>query len=304
MKLEVVQKEDEGIRLDRWFKRHFQSFRMSELNKCLREKNIKVNGKKAECGYRVCEKDEILYPDTFGQNKPEKKALVSDKDRAWLQEMVIYKDRDILAINKPCGLAVQGGSGQVRFLDALLDGLDMGTGKRPKLVHRLDKDTSGVLVLARNQLAATWLTRLFKERDMHKTYLAVVSKRVKAGKGVINAPLKKAVVGGVEMVVVDKENGLPAVTEYEVLAAGDEASLIRFKPKTGRTHQIRAHAKYMGHPILGDVKYGKKDGLKLHLHALEIEIPEGERNIKISAPIPDYMKETISRFGLNQGDEK
>lgn len=312
MKTALVAKEDEGIRLDRWFKRHIGIFKLSELYRCLREKNIKLNGKKATAGDRIKEGDEIRYPDTFGLGTKEEKyaareAHISDKEAKYLKSLVIYRDKYIIAINKPFGLAVQGGSGQKKYLDNMLSAFQDEGGARPKLVHRLDKDTSGVLLLATSAFAASWLTRAFKERDIHKTYYAVLEKRVKKGKGVINAPLKKAFIGGQELMVVDKTDGLEAKTEYEVLCSSDKAAFVKFKPLTGRTHQLRVHAKYIGHPIIGDTKYGNDGGIgkekgHLLLHAFEIVIPDGEKDIKISAPLPEYMIQKAKELDLDLKD--
>ncbi len=304
MKTLTVKEEDEGIRLDRYFKRHFDDFKISELNRCLREKNIKLNGKKADGGTRLSSGDIILYPDSFGQDKEKIKASkdlpLSEKQIAEITSWIIYKDKDIIAINKPSGLAVQGGSKQTRHLDNMLSALSLGL-SRPKLVHRLDKDTSGTLILARNDLAATWLTRAFKDRTIHKTYYAVLEKRMKKGKGVIKAPLRKSLIGNQEMVIVDKENGQEAVTEYEVISTSEQATLIKYRPLTGRTHQLRVHSLYIGHPIIGDKKYGTKSNEKLLLHAAEIDIPYIDKNIKITAPVPAYMKKAAEDLGLDIG---
>ena len=306
MKTLTVNNEDDGIRLDRYFKRHFGNFKISELNRCLREKNIKLNGKRAEGGTRLTVGDVIMYPDTFGQaNKEELSAAkdlpLTEKQTAEVRSWVIYKDNDIIAINKPSGLAVQGGSKQTRHIDNMLSALSFGL-RRPKLVHRLDKDTSGTLILARNDLAATWLTRAFRDRTIHKTYYAILEKKVKAGKGIIKAPLRKSLIGNQEMVIVDKENGQEAITEYEVISSSPAATLIKFHPLTGRTHQLRVHAKYIGHPIIGDKKYGKESKEKLLLHAAEIDIPYNEHNLKITAPLPAYMKEAAQRLNLDTGE--
>ena len=306
MKTLTVTTDDEGIRLDRYFKRHFSDFKISELNRCLREKNIKLNGKRAEGGSRLTSGDIILCPDTFGQTSKEEKnaakdLLLTEKQQEEIRSWIIYKSQDIIAINKPSGIAVQGGSKQTKHIDNMLSALSLGL-RRPKLVHRLDKDTSGVLILARNDLAATWLTRAFKERTIHKTYYAILEKRIKKGKGIIKAPLRKSLIGNQEMVIVDKENGQEAVTEFEVLSSSPSATLIKFHPLTGRTHQLRVHSLYIGHPIIGDKKYGNKNKEKLLLHAAEIDIPYNEQIIKILAPLPSYMKKAAQDFGLDIGD--
>lgn len=300
MKTVTVSEQDADIRLDRWFKRHYADLTHGELQKMLRDKNIKLNGKKARADLRVAVGDEIAFPDSLSRAETkENEQEVSQKDAEWLQSMVIYKDRDIIAINKPSGLAVQGGGSITRHLDAMLDALSFGM-RRPKLVHRLDRNTSGVLLLGRSAQAASWLAEAFRSRDMHKTYLAVVKGRVKGKTGEINAPLRKVWDKKDEKVIVDKKDGLPAVTKYEVLAVSDEASLLKLMPATGRTHQLRVHCQFIGHAILGDDKYGGSKASKLHLHAWEIAIPKGGNEyLRISADLPEYMINTIKSLGFN-----
>ncbi len=304
MKTVAVEELDADIRLDRWFKRHYADLTHGELQKMLRDKNIKVNGKKARADLRVSLGDEITFPDSLEKAETkETEQEVSEKDALWLQSMVIYKDREMIAINKPSGLAVQGGGAITRHLDAMLGALSFGM-RRPKLVHRLDRDTSGVLLLGRSAQAASWLAAAFRSREMHKTYLAVVQGKVKPKTGEINAPLLKAWEDKGEKVIVDTINGSPAVTKYEVLAANEEASLVKLMPETGRTHQLRVHCQFIGHPILGDAKYGGAKASKLHLHALEIVVPKGGKEyLKIYAPLPEYMLNTIKSMGF-QGDWK
>lgn len=310
MKKAVVSNDDDGIRLDRWFKRHIGVFKLSELYRCIREKNIKLNGKKTSPSERLNIGDEILYPETFGactmeEKQKQREALITNKEREYLNSLILYRDKYLIAINKPAGLAVQGGTGQKKYLDNMLSAfMESEKTERPRLVHRLDKETSGVLLLARSAFAATWLTRAFKDKDIRKTYYALLNKRVKAGEGVIKAPLKKAMIGRQELMVVDKKEGLEAITKYQVLVSNENASLVKFMPLTGRTHQLRAHAKHIGHAILGDIKYfGDKVAAEkekhLMLHAKEILVPDGEKYIKISAPLPVYMIQRAKELGLD-----
>ena len=303
----TVDTEDDGIRLDRWFKRHFESLSMNELNRCLREKNIKLNGAKATNSTRISAGDIILCPDAFkiyptDKHKLSRDITLSDKEQKEIQSWIVYKDNDIIAINKPSGLAVQGGSKQKHHLDNMLSALSLGI-KRPKLVHRLDKDTSGALLLARNDLAATWLTRAFKERGIKKVYYAILEGAIKKTNGIIKTRLHKALIGNQEMVVADKNIGLEAITEYKIISSSSEASFVEFHPLTGRTHQLRVHSGYIGHPIIGDRKYGNGTGNhKLLLHSARIDIPCTDGFISVIAPIPDYMRQAAESLKLNIGD--
>jgi len=305
MKNLVVTAEDEGIRLDRFFKRHFAELSNNELQRRIREKYIKVNHKKATCSDRLVVGDVVTYPDNFGEEQRENtKAKIhltkdeEEKVRSW----VIYKDNDIIAINKPAGIAVQGGTRQITHIDNLLSALSFGL-RRPKLVHRLDKDTSGALILARNDLSAAWLTGAFRERTIHKMYYAILDGKVEGNGGIINAPLRKKMIGNQELVVVDERYGDEAVTKYEVISKSEYATFVRFSPLTGRTHQLRVHSRHIGHPILGDKKYSTTKRKKLLLHSAEIDIPFNEKMIKITAPVPDYMREAARELGLEIGDE-
>lgn len=304
MKTVIVSQQDANIRLDRWFKRYYENLTHGELQKMLREKNIKLNAKKARADLRIAEGDEITFPESLKKLETiEKQQKISLKDTQWLQNTVIYKDRDLIAINKPSGLPVQGGKNISRHLDAMLDALSFGFG-RPKLVHRLDRNTSGVLILARSAQSASWLTEAFRSREIYKTYLAVVKGSFKQKKDKIDLPLIKIWEKNSEKVIVDKKNGLNAITKYEVLSSSNEASLLKLMPDTGRTHQLRVHCQSVGHPIFGDEKYGGPKAPKLLLHAWKIEIPKGNNEyLKISAPLPEYMLQTIQKFAL-EGEYK
>ncbi|OPZ77290.1 MAG: Ribosomal large subunit pseudouridine synthase C [Alphaproteobacteria bacterium ADurb.Bin438] len=300
-----VTQDDDGIRLDKYFHRHFPNLPKSRLYKLIREKNIKVDGKKAEINQRLELGQEIRIPPIEqGTNEPRK---LNAKDLKFVRSLVLYQNDDIIVINKPHGLAVQGGSGIDYHLDGLLDGLIFKEGgERPRLVHRLDKDTSGVLVLARKASVASKLGDMFKGREVEKTYISLNYNVPEIKKGKIQAKLTK--IG--ESVRVDEKAGQGALTFYEVIdSLGNSASLLKLYPKTGRTHQLRVHCELLGCPIVGDPKYGivenKIDGVKdkLHLHALSIKMPlpkGGE--VVIKAPLPDYFKESLKLLGLELCD--
>lgn len=297
-----VKAEDDGIRLNRWFLKYYPGLPLARLQKLLRTKQIKVDGKRAEVSLKLLAGQEIRIPPMEDRPIEKSAAKVSDKDAEFVRSLVIYKDDNIIVLNKPSGLAVQGGTNTLHHVDGMLDALKFEKEDAPKLVHRIDKETSGVLVLARDRKNAEILTKAFRERDLNKTYLALVRGSPKKTQGEIKANLLKAG----EKMKVDAD-GKKAITEYKVLdATGNKFALIEAKPMTGRTHQIRAHLEYLGVPIVGDDKYfGKgrekfamlKD--KLYLHAYKIDLSGIYRNLQITAKLPDYFIEALTILGLN-----
>lgn len=297
-----VKTEDDGIRLNRWFLKYYPGLPLARLQKLLRTKQIKVDGKRAEVSLKLLAGQEIRIPPMEDRPIEKSAAKVSDKDAEFVRSLVIYKDDNIIVLNKPSGLAVQGGTNTLHHVDGMLDALKFEKEDAPKLVHRIDKETSGVLVLARDRKNAEILTKAFRERDLNKTYLALVRGSPKKTQGEIKANLLKAG----EKMKVDAD-GKKAITEYKVLdATGNKFALIEAKPMTGRTHQIRAHLEYLGVPIVGDDKYfGKgrekfamlKD--KLYLHAYKIDLSGIYRNLQITAKLPDYFIEALTTLGLN-----
>jgi 23S rRNA pseudouridine955/2504/2580 synthase len=305
---------DEGDqRLDRWFKKHFPELGHGRLEKLLRTGQIRLDGKRAKAGDRV-EAGQVLRvpPIAPAQDadrpKPAPKP-VSEKDAKVLREAVLYKDADVLVIDKPAGLAVQGGTGLDKNLDAMLDSLRFEAAERPRLVHRLDKDTSGVLVLARNAKAARELAEAFRHKSARKVYWAVVVGIPKPDRGTIDAPLSKQAGGYGERVGIDEDEGRHAVTRYAMIErAGNRAAWVALMPETGRTHQLRAHCVILGTPILGDGKYGGTEAhlarenlpRKLHLHARSLKIPHPRKGwIEATAPLPPHMKATWKFFGFS-----
>ena len=297
-----IKKDDDGIRLNRWFLREYPSLSLSRLQKLLRTKQIKVDGKRAETSTRLSEGQELRIPPLDEQKAPLKNDFVSKSDEKLMRDMVIYKDDNVIVLNKPSGMAVQGGTNQIRHVDGLLDALRFEKEERPKLTHRIDKDTSGLLVLARNRKYALILTKAFREHVLKKTYIALCCGVPKKEEGQIKAPLEKI---GEKMVVT--EDGQKAITNYKILdAVGQKFSLVEAEPLTGRTHQIRVHLASIGAPIAGDTKYGeradiKKAGLhaKLHLHSFQIDLSQVmNKKCVVKAPLPDYFKEDINFLGL------
>ena len=271
----------------------------------LRTKQIKVDGKKAESALKLASGQELRIPPM--EEKPAEKNIkrVSPKDEEMIRSLLIYKDENIIVLNKPSGLAVQGGTNTLHHVDGMLEALKFEKEEAPKLVHRIDKETSGILVLARDRKNAEVLTRAFKERDLDKTYLALVRGCPKKLSGEVKANLLK--VG--EKMKVDNE-GKKALTEYRVVdTVGNKFALVEAKPMTGRTHQIRAHLEYLGTPIVGDDKYfGEKReriGIlkdKLYLHAYKIDLSSIYKNLRITAKLPDYFAEALTTLGLEIGD--
>ncbi|HML11357.1 MAG TPA: RluA family pseudouridine synthase [Stellaceae bacterium] len=299
----TVTDKDANIRLDRWFRRHYPALGHGHLEKLLRTGQVRVDGRKAKSGDRVSPGMAIRVPPresiSPGPSLFPEPPRARPQDAALLRDLIIYQDEYALVLNKPAGLAVQGGSNTTRHVDGMLDGLRFGNAERPRLVHRLDKDTSGVLLIARSAAAAAFFTRAFRDKTTRKTYWAIVAGRPKLHQGRIDLSLTKRIAKGRERVQAD-EDGKDAVTYYAVVdSAGDRASWLALLPLTGRTHQLRAHCAAIGTPILGDGKYGGAaahalGGIaahRLHLHARALEIPHPAGfTLKVTAPLPPHMK--------------
>lgn len=308
-----VTSDEDGMRLDRWFKTHYPALTFGRLQKILRKGDVRVDGKRAKTNARLDAGQQVRVPPLGDYAKPEegmekRKPKVDPKDEAFVQDLVIFKNKDVLAINKPHGLAVQGGTKTDRHLDGMLDFLQFDADERPRLVHRLDRDTSGVMLLARNRKSSTELGRAFKMHETRKVYWAIVVGVPEAEAGTINLPLSKAGGKGKEKVIADEESGKNAITEFEIIErAGMNFALVALWPKTGRTHQLRVHMAAIGCPILGDGKYGGKEtqlggigekvSRKVHLHAREIDLAGGMR---IVAPLPEHMRTTFDLWGFDE----
>ncbi len=316
----TVDSAEADQRLDRWFKRRFPELTHGRLEKLLRTGQVRVDGKRAKASDRVAAGQVLRIPplgpsqdtgtEADGDRAVRVKAevKVSDKDAAALRAAVLYKDPDVLVINKPAGLAVQGGTGLDKNLDAMLDVLKFDAAERPRLVHRLDRDTSGCLVLARSAKAAQALTAAFRHKEARKVYWAVVVGAPKLDRGKIDAPLSKQPAKGGERVQIDEEEGRFAITHFAVIErAGKKAAWLALLPVTGRTHQLRAHCVALGTPILGDGKYAGQEAFvardelpnQMHLHARSIRIPHPKRGwIAVEAPLPPHMQKTWKFFGF------
>ncbi|MEN3976188.1 RluA family pseudouridine synthase [Emcibacter sp. SYSU 3D8] len=300
-----VKPADADQRLDRWFKQHFPALSFGHLQKLLRTGQIRVGGKRAKADYRLLAGDQIRIPPMGEMALPMKKPLPApprSEDVQMLQDAVLYKDDHVIVINKPPGLAVQGGTSIGKHLDGMLEALRFGASDRPRLVHRLDKDTSGVLVLARSRQAAAALALSFKDRKTRKTYWALVTGVPSPNEGEITSMMEKD--GEEDERVRPGDKGLKAITEYKVIEnAGNALCWLALRPVTGRTHQLRVHCAQLGTPIISDGKYGSEDSFrdgissKLHLHARNIVIPHPVRGtIDVTAPLPPHMRETWALF--------
>jgi 23S rRNA pseudouridine955/2504/2580 synthase len=315
----TVAEAEDGQRLDRWFRHHFPGLGHGRLEKLLRTGQIRVDGHRAKSGTRLEAGQQIRVPPlppSGGQGKrppPGSREAPSGEEQAALREQVLYRDDWLIALDKPAGLAVQGGSGQRRHLDALLDALRFDAAERPRLVHRLDKDTSGVLLLARSAAAARELTAAFKRKSTRKLYWAAVAGVPRKPRGRIDLPLGKRPGRDGEKVEPDADEGKPALTLYQLAARrGRAAAWLVLRPVTGRTHQLRVHCAALGHPILGDGKYGGRRAFlsdpqgrqfpkQLHLHAREIAIPHPAdgTTLRVTAPLPPHMAETWRMLGFD-----
>jgi 23S rRNA pseudouridine955/2504/2580 synthase len=308
----TVSDDDDGIRLDRWFKRHMPEVSFNVVSRWARTGQLRLAGKRAVPGDRVEAGQEIRMPPADAtpahpaRAQPKREPLTADEEQ-FVRHMVIYKDLSGFVLNKPPGLATQGGTKTKQHLDRLLDGL-AGEGGRPKLVHRLDKDTSGALLVARSARSAGHFAKAFSGRTARKVYWALVVGVPEAQQGAIDAPLAKQPGTGGEKMHVDVENGLPAKTRWRVIdRAGNRAAWVELQPLTGRTHQLRAHMAAIGHPIVGDAKYGGAEAFltggisrKLHLHARRIRIdgPDGSV-IDVTAELPAHFAESLATLGFD-----
>lgn len=312
----TVAAEDAEIRLDRWFKRHFPDLGHGRLEKLLRTGQVRLDGKRAEASDRVATGQRIRVPPlppAAPSPHPAATKEIRPADERFMRDLVLYRDADMIVIDKPAGLAVQGGTGTTRHLDGLLDALRFDAKERPRLVHRLDKDTSGVLVLARSGASAARLAAAFRTKAIRKVYWAAVVGTPKPRSGKVDQKLAKLPGPLGERMALDEEEGEAALTYYRTVAhAGDRIAWLALEPVTGRTHQLRVHCAALGTPILGDGKYGgaesRPTGMpaprQLHLHARAIALPRAKGGpLIVTAKLPPHMRETWKFFGFEEGDE-
>ena len=318
----TVDAEEAGMRLDRWFKLHFPGLAFGQLQKLLRSGQIRVDGGRAKSDTRVAAGQAVRLPpqitnlDASPITGPLTRNTIKNvEDLDVLQSMLLHEDKKVLVFNKPAGLAVQGGSGVNRHVDGMLESMRNQKGEKPRLVHRIDRETSGVLVVARTRGAASELTKAFRHRTTEKTYWAILKGVPRKREGVIKTFLiKERLEEGDKMRVARHgEKGADhSITEYRVIDnAGPTLSWVEFKPVTGRTHQLRVHSSHLGHPIIGDPKYFDIENWefpggiqkRLHLHARKIRIPHpGGGMLEVKAPLPAHIEQTFNLLGLNEQD--
>jgi 23S rRNA pseudouridine955/2504/2580 synthase len=308
----TVEADDDGIRVDRWFKRHLADASFNIVSRWARTGQLRVDGKRVGPGDRL-EAGQILRvppADTSAAaaaRPVRKRRALNDDEVEFALSMVIHRDDAAIVLNKPAGLATQGGTKTENHVDGLLDGLTFGLDNRPKLVHRLDKDTSGALLIARTSRSAGHFAKAFSSRTARKVYWALVVGVPDIADGFIDLPIGKQPGSGGEKMHVDEKDGASARTRYRIVErAGNTCAWIELQPYTGRTHQLRVHMAAIGHPIVGDGKYGGKDAFltgtisrKMHLHARRIRIdhPAGHQ-IDVRADLPPHMKDSFADLGF------
>jgi 23S rRNA pseudouridine955/2504/2580 synthase len=310
----VVSADESGMRVDRFLEARFPRLAFSHIQRIIRKGELRVNGKRAQPSQRLESGQAVRVPPLqLAQDKPSTHASEADeKTRDFLKSIMLYKDADVLVLNKPMGLAVQGGSGTTRHLDGMLAVMRDAQGQRPRLVHRLDKDTAGCLLVAKTRFAASALAKSFRSRAARKIYWALVAGVPKPRQGRVSTFLAKDEREGDSIMRIARhgEAGAShAVTYYAVVdTAARQLAWLSLKPVTGRTHQLRAHMAHIGHPIVGDPKYFVKENWelpggmqnRLHLLARRLVIPHPRGGtIDVSAPLPPHMAQSWNLLGLD-----
>lgn len=317
----TIGRDDAGARLDRWFKRHLPQVGFATVSRWARTGQIRLDGKRADVDTRLEAGQVLRVPPgnatpvgAPAKGQRARKPLTEEQVRL-AESMVLEKDRAAIVLNKPPGLATQGGSGTHEHVDGLLDAFAADGEPRPRLVHRLDKDTSGVLLVARTPGSAAFFSRHFSGRSARKIYWALIVGVPEIRDGLIELPIAKQPGTGGEKMMVDESGpdgkgvGQSARTRYRIISrAGNAASWVELQPLTGRTHQLRVHMAAIGHPIVGDGKYGGQAAFltgsisrKMHLHArrLRIEHPEGDL-IDVTAPLPAHFAASMASLGFHE----
>jgi 23S rRNA pseudouridine955/2504/2580 synthase len=330
-----VGEDEEGMRLDRWFKRRMPMLSLSHLNKIVRTGEVRVDGARVKTATRLAKGQSVRVPPLKLAEPVTPAPEISPTDVRALKDMILYEDRDLLVLDKPFGLAVQGGSGTTRHIDGMLASMPNEHGGRPVLVHRLDRDTSGVLLVAKTRSIAADLGEIFRSRQARKIYWALVEGVPNPAQGRISLYLAKGPGmedkrsgpnetgsrGKLEKMRIAKhgdEDARHSVTYYTIVdKVAPRLAWLSMKPVTGRTHQLRAHAEAIGHPIIGDPKYGttaardprRNDPLrmipdaverKLHLLARRLILPHPRGGtLDVTAPLPSHMRQTFDLFGFD-----
>jgi len=315
-----VSEDEDDTRLDRWLKRKFHGLTQGQIEKACRTGEVRVDGARAKANTRVKTGQTVRIPPMAAPHGAESEderpraSKVKSSDAEMMRSLVIYEDDRIIALNKPAGLAVQGGTGTTRHIDALSRALVDDTAEKPRLVHRLDRDTTGVLVLAKSAGVANQLGKLFRSRELDKIYWAVTLGVPHPQDGDIRGYMIKSAGPGGEKEKMrtaeqSEKGAVHALTLYSVVQnAGRKAAWVALKPETGRTHQLRFHMAEIGCAIVGDKKYtcdrevpsGLADGLHLHARALRLPSHRGGKPIEIVAPLPDHMLQTFEVLGFDE----
>ncbi|MPZ37599.1 MAG: RluA family pseudouridine synthase [Rhizobiales bacterium] len=309
----TVTGDENGMRLDRFFEARFPGLSFSHIQRIIRKGEVRVNGKRAQPKDRLQTGQAVRIPPLkLDAPKPRENATEDQKNRAFIKSITLYEDDDVMVLNKPMGLAVQGGSGTVRHLDGILGSLSGKDGQRPRLVHRLDKDTAGCLLVAKTRFAATALSKTFRSRAARKIYWALVAGVPKPTQGRISTYLAKDEREDESVMRIAKhgdEGASHAVTYYAVVeTAARQLAWLSLKPVTGRTHQLRAHMAHVNHPIVGDPKYFSKENWefpggiqnRLHLLARRIAVPHPRGGvIDVTAPLPPHMQQSWNLIGFD-----
>ena len=309
----TTNKADAGQRIDKFLMQKFPLLSFSMVQKLLRKGQIRLNGKRAKANLTLEEGQELRLPptDLFEETRaPRTKVKVSDKALQKFKDLFLYEDEYLYVLNKPAGLAVQGGSKLKTSVDHYFDAIEAETGVKPRIVHRLDKETSGCLMIAKTLEAAQFYGEHFKEKTISKFYLALTSPVPKQVSGLIDKPLAKQMDGYYDKVKIDYENGKLSQTYFEILDKDENAALILCSPLTGRTHQIRVHLSSLNAPILGDTKYGSKNQIanyrgkieNLYLHAWQICFPNfsnPKETIDVSAALPNYYSKILKNINFS-----
>jgi 23S rRNA pseudouridine955/2504/2580 synthase len=329
----TVDPDEAGMRLDRWFKAHYPDLSFGHLQKLLRSGQVRVDGGRVKTNMRLEPGQAIRVPPlspasssapakgAAGKGTPAGEAqrpsgasaprAGKSGDADFLRSILLYEDDEVFVFNKPAGLAVQGGSGLTKHVDGMLAALTDRKGQKPRLVHRLDRETSGVLIVARTRLAASRLAASFRSRSTRKVYWALVKGVPRPQQGRVSTYLAREEES--ERMRVARhgdDEASHAVSLYSVVeTAGQSLAWLSMRPVTGRTHQLRAHAAHIGHPIIGDSKYFEAENWdfpggiqnKLHLHARRLVIPHpsGHGTIDVTAPLPPHMQQSWNLLGFD-----